>query len=126
MTSLKEKEELICLDVQMYYFYCTHAVGPCCRRSELDKCWLNSPFLKISCHRTEQIGGTESVVFLEVVYVEVSEPCWLLLLLPWKRDWQEEPSKFSKVSLGLKVLLWSWLALVSLVTLQMQCLTNVT
>lgn len=105
MTPLKEKEELICLDVQMYYFYHTHTVGPCCRRSELDKCWLNNPFLKISYHRTEQIGGTESAISLEVVYVDMSEPCWPLLLLPWKRDWQEEPLKFSKVSLGLKNML---------------------
>lgn len=35
MTPPKEKEELICLDVRMYYFYCTSAVDPCCRRSEL-------------------------------------------------------------------------------------------
>jgi len=77
-------------------------VGPCCRRSELDKCWLNSSFLKISCCRTEQIGRTEGVVFLEEIYVEVSELCWPQLL-PLKRDRQEEPSKFSKVSLGFKI-----------------------
>lgn len=106
MTLLKEKEELICRDVLFIILIVPVLVGPCCRRSGLDKCWLNSPFLRISCCGTEQRGRTESVVFLELVYVEMSEPCWPLML-PQKRDSQQEPSKFSMVLLGLKIELQS-------------------
>lgn len=125
MTLLKEEEELVCLDVQMYYFYCSCTVGPWYRRSELDKCWLSIVFLEIRWCRREQVGRSAGGAFLEVGCVEVSEPCWPLLLLPRQRNSQEEPSKFLKVSLALKTPLWSWLVLVSLPTPQMRRLADV-